>query len=619
MVLRGLRVRPLFNTQQVLTCRTISLQRAFIAPIRDMPPKKRKSSSISAINGASSDTNKRGKPDLTRPHPHAKDTEDFGIVLRDFYPPEMCNERCEAYNNGTLERPIESLQMAYEDTFDERQKIEPKAAVVHWFKTDLRLHDNRGLQMAYQVAREHNLPLIGLYILSPEDLTAHLSSAPRVDLTLRTLELLRRDLNELDIPLYMETQEARKDIPQRIIDLCQEWGAGHLFANLEYEVDELRREANLVRLCARNDIRFEAAHDTCVVTPGKLVSQQGKQYAVYSPWFRSWCAFLNENPEYLEVADEPGSNPGDARKHFKTLFDCEVPVAPENKRLTEEQKTRFRELYPEGEHEALRRLEAFLEEKAHDYDDLRNSLAGRNTSVLSPYFASGALSARTAVFEARKKNKGQLNANHTGYASWISEVAWRDFYKHVLVHWPFICMNKCFKPEFTNLAWSYDKDHFNAWCEGKTGYPIVDAAMRQMNHAAWMHNRTRMVVSSFLSKDLLIDWRAGERYFMEHLIDGDFASNHGGWGFGSSTGVDPQPYFRIFNPLRQSERFDPEGEYIRHWVPELRAIEGAAVHDPYGRGAGDIAERNGYPRPIVDHSQSRDRALENYKKVAQGR
>lgn len=178
-------------------------------------------------------------------------------------------------------------------------------------------------------------------------------------------------------------------------------------------------------------------------------------------------------------------------------------------------------------------------------------------------------------------------------------------------------MNKCFKPEFTSLEWEYDMDHFNAWCEGKTGYPIVDAAMRQLRHDSWMHNRTRMVVSSFLSKDLLIDWRRGERYFMEHLIDGDFASNHGGWGFGSSTGVDPQPYFRIFNPYRQSERFDPEGEYIRRWVPELRGVEAPAIHEPYERGAKEIAHRNGYPRPIVNHAESRDRALDRYKKASQ--
>lgn len=181
-------------------------------------------------------------------------------------------------------------------------------------------------------------------------------------------------------------------------------------------------------------------------------------------------------------------------------------------------------------------------------------------------------------------------------------------------------MNKCFKPEFTSLGWEYNNAHFSAWCEGRTGFPIVDAAMRQLSTDAWMHNRARMIVSSFLSKDLLIDWRRGERHFMENLVDGDFASNHGGWGFGSSTGVDPQPYFRIFNPLRQSERFDPDGGYIRRWVPELRGIEGAAIHDPYGRGsdAATAAERNGYPRPIVVHSETRERALERYKRAAVG-
>jgi deoxyribodipyrimidine photo-lyase len=178
-------------------------------------------------------------------------------------------------------------------------------------------------------------------------------------------------------------------------------------------------------------------------------------------------------------------------------------------------------------------------------------------------------------------------------------------------------MNKCFKPEFTNLEWEYNAAHFDAWCQGKTGYPIVDAAMRQLNSDAWMHNRARMVVSSFLSKDILIDWRRGEQHFMDRLIDGDFASNHGGWGFGSSTGVDPQPYFRIFNPLRQSERFDPDGEYIRHWVPELRNVKSKAVHEPYKRGAAEIAERNGYPRPIVDHSETREKTLSCYKKATQ--
>jgi deoxyribodipyrimidine photo-lyase len=177
-------------------------------------------------------------------------------------------------------------------------------------------------------------------------------------------------------------------------------------------------------------------------------------------------------------------------------------------------------------------------------------------------------------------------------------------------------MNKCFKPAYTNLDWSYNEDYFTAWAAGRTGYPIVDAAMRQLNHIGWMHNRARMIVSSFLSKDLLIDWRRGERYFMEHLIDGDFASNHGGWGFGSSTGVDPQPFFIILKPLRQSERFDPDGGYIRKWVEELRDLEGNAIHAPYERGAASVAQRNGYPQPIVKHDEARDRALKRYKEAS---
>lgn len=174
-------------------------------------------------------------------------------------------------------------------------------------------------------------------------------------------------------------------------------------------------------------------------------------------------------------------------------------------------------------------------------------------------------------------------------------------------------MNKPFKPEYSNIQWSYNSAHLAAWQEGRTGYPLVDAAMRQLARTGYMHNRVRMVVASFLAKDLLLDWRLGERFFMENLVDGDFASNNGGWGFAASVGVDPQPYFRIFNPILQSERFDPDGAYIRKWVPELADAEGNAIHDPYTRGAADVARRAGYPRKIVEHKESRERALRAYK------
>jgi len=175
-------------------------------------------------------------------------------------------------------------------------------------------------------------------------------------------------------------------------------------------------------------------------------------------------------------------------------------------------------------------------------------------------------------------------------------------------------MNKPFKYEYTNIEWEYNDEHFRAWTEGRTGYPIVDAAMRSLNQTAYMHNRLRMITASFLAKHLLLDWRLGEQYFITHLVDGDFASNNGGWGFSSSTGVDPQPYFRIFNPTTQSERFDADGAFIRHWVPELADVEGSAIHEPYkDRKAGEVARRNGYPEPVVEHRFARERALGRYK------
>lgn len=400
-----------------------------------MPPKKR-----SPSDASNTQPSKRARSSATRFHPNAEQTEKSGIVNRDFYPPEMSNSRCEEYNNGQLERPIETLRKALEDTTETRDSITPNAAVVHWFRSDLRLHDNRALRRAYQVARENDIPLVALYIFSPEDSQAHLQSPAQIDMILRTLHILKHDLGELEIPFYMVTRERRVDIPDYIVDLCERWGANHLYANMEYEVDELRRDAKLVRLCAQKGVKFDVVHNTCVVEPGSLAAQNGKgnQYAVFTPWYRSWLSFLKENPDNLEIEEKPGLNSGDPRKHFRDLFESEVPQAPADKQLSDEKKKHFRKLYPEGEHEALRRLEDFLVKKGKKYDDQRNMLASESTSVLSPYFAIGSLSARSAVSKASEANGNRLDRGEPGYVAWIGEVAWRDFYKHVLVHWPFI-------------------------------------------------------------------------------------------------------------------------------------------------------------------------------------
>ncbi|KAK8058106.1 DNA photolyase [Apiospora phragmitis] len=533
---------------------------------------------------------------LREPHPFSAEAEENGVVLRKFYPHEMSNARALAYNNNELPRPIEVLVDAMEGTAGVRKKIGVKDAVVHWFKMDLRTRDNRALWMASQKAREAGVPLVCMYIVSPQDFEAHLRAPIRIDFMLRTLHVLKQDLAKLGIPLYAETVERRRQVPARIIELLEEWGAGHLFANMEYEVDELRREAKLVRMCAESGIAMEVVHDTCVVPPGALTTGTGKQYSL------------------LDLFDPPEPNSESAREKVAALFDYEIPEAPETKRLSEKDATRFRALYPAGEHEAMDRLEKFAEEKIGSYHAKRNFPAQHGTSNISVHLAAGTLSARTAVRYARDRNKTKkLNEGIEGIKVWISEVAWRDFYKHVLVHWPYVCMNKPFKPEYSNITWSYNAEHFEAWRAGRTGYPIVDAAMRQVQHMGWMHNRLRMVVASFLCKDLLLDWRMGERFFMENLVDGDFASNSGGWGFSASVGVDPQPYFRVFNPILQSEKFDPDGAFIRKYLPELRDVPGKAIHDPYGRGAGALAKKAGYPRMIVEHKASRQKAIDMYK------
>ena len=384
------------------------------------------------ISNASSDP-------LRQPHSSAQDAENHGIVLRAYYPPEMSNARALAYNKNELPRPMELLNDALSETRSERERIEVKDAVVHWFKCDLRTKDNKSLYLASEKAKEKGVPLITMYIVSPQDFEAHLTAPVRVDFILRTLKVLKENLAKLDIPLYVETVEKRKMVPGRILELLKEWGASHLFTNAEYEVDELRREAGLIRSCAQNDIAMNVLPDTCVVSPGELESGTGKQYSVYTPWYRAWMAYIHKNPEVLDLFDGPGSNPSSARKNYAHLFQHEIPHAPENKKLSEEEKKRFSSMWPPGESEAHERLTRFVDKRIGDYQARRNFPAEIGTSSLSVHFASGTLSARTAVRTARDHNSTQkLDGGSQGIQTWISELAWRDFYKHVLVHWPYV-------------------------------------------------------------------------------------------------------------------------------------------------------------------------------------
>jgi len=335
-------------------------------------------------------------------------------------------------------------------------------------------------------------------------------------------------------------------------------------------------------------------------------------FAVYSPWYKAFLQLLSKDRKLLTLRPPPAANPESTLVLRAVLFASPLPGLPTGKPLTEAETKTLRELYPAGSRAADALLTSFLAQKGRQYSADRNTPSIAGTSGLSPHFAAGTLSARTALVRAQAVNDGKLSGGKVGLDTWISEVAWRDFYKHVLVAFPHICMNKPFKPAFASIRWlppsALHDARLTAWKSGRTGFPLVDAAMRHLAAEKIMPNRLRMVVASFLCKDLHIDWRLGEQYFSSQLVDGDFASNNGGWGFASSDGVDPQPYFRIFNPTAQGETWDKDGKYVRMWVEELKEYRGNVW-----KITKEERKKCGYPLEIVDHAVQRKGAIEMYK------
>ena len=276
--------------------------------------------------------------------------------------------------------------------------------------------------------------------------------------------------------------------------------------------------------------------------------------------------------------------------------------------LEEENFKNSIELYEVGSDNVYNKFDSFLQDKISDYKNLRDFPSLDSTSKLSPYLTSGMLSAKYCLKELLSKFE---DIPGTGQYSWMNEILWREFYKYIIFHFPRVSQGKSFSEKYDQLIWRQDTIDFEKWCQGKTGIPLIDAAMTQLNQTGWMHNRLRMVVAMFLSKNLLIDWRLGEAYFMNRLIDGDHASNNGGWQWSASTGVDAAPYFRIFNPITQSEKFDKNGEFIKKYLPNLQSIPANSIHNP----SKDLRIENNYPDMIVDLKESRKRALDAFSSI----
>ncbi len=461
---------------------------------------------------------------------------------------------------------------------------------LHWFRNDLRLQDNSALN-ALAARAEAWLPV---FVLDPRISAGPRRSAARTRFLLDCLERLGRDLAKRGVPLLV--REGRPD--QVLPKLMHEAGAKLLSFNADATPFARRRDAAVQQAVERGGGRVVTCLDHVVFGASDVRSASGGGYAVYSPYRKSWWKRWMEDPRHAaRLARLPAPIPGFSADEIRARRDldldtveCDVPTG--------------------GEQAAVRRLEGFLAGAAGRYRQDRDRPDLDGTSRLSPYLRFGAISVRQCFDRAELAAHAEP-ALQRGVAKWLDELVWREFYSAILEQHPRV-LRESYRREYDALIWNDDPKGFEAWCEGRTGYPIVDAGMRQLRATGWMHNRVRMIVASFLTKDLLIDWREGERFFFERLVDGDPASNNGGWQWAASTGTDAQPYFRIFNPVAQGRRWDPEGRYVRRWVPELRDVPDANLHAP-----GDAALPHGYPPPLVDHAVRRELALARFRSARQ--
>lgn len=466
-----------------------------------------------------------------------------------------------------------------------------------WLRNDLRHCDNTALSVAAQRG-----PAVAVYLISPEQWLMHDDAPCKVDFWLRNLRTLSNSLQQLNIPLLIRTISTWDTAPGALIELCQQHGVQAVHVNDEYGINETRRDEAVAQALEAQGIGFHRHLDQLLFQPGSILTQSGSYFQVFSQ-FRKICY----NRLHMSLPHRVASPSAQAP----------VPITPDT--IPESvagfatPSETLRALWPAGEDEARQRLANFADERIHYYQDQRDLPAQPGTSQLSTYLAAGVISPRQCLHAALSANNGEFESGSPGVFTWVTELLWREFYKHILVGYPRVSRHRAFRVETEYLPWRNAPDELNAWKEGRTGIPIIDAAIRQLLETGWMHNRLRMVVAMFLTKNLLIDWREGERFFMQHLIDGDLAANNGGWQWSSSTGTDSVPYFRIFNPLSQSERFDPEGRFIKHWLPALANLNKKEVHNP--ASAGSLFGVADYPPPIVDLKKSRERALSAFKNL----
>ena len=432
---------------------------------------------------------------------------------------------------------------------------------VVWFRRDLRLGDHRA------VAAADATPAVGLFVLDPVLLA---SAGPvRTRRLFGSLNSLANDLAAGGGRLVLRTGDPRQVVPQ----VAVEAGAEQVLVSGDFAPYGLRRDRDVASALDDAGRVLRSADTPYLHAPGSVTKSDGHPFSVFTPFYRAW--------DQLPV---PG--PADGHPQWRADLDSD-PIPTGDPGV--------------GEAAALERLDQFVSGPVAEYDRDRNRTDLAGTSGLSAALRFGEIHPRTIVAAA-------------GGGGFVRQLCWRDFYADVLFRRPDAAWGNVDR-RFDALPWVDDDERFRVWCDGLTGYPMVDAGMRQLAATGWMHNRTRMVVASFLTKDLMIAWQRGARWFLDHLRDGDIANNSMGWQWTAGTGMDPSPYYRVFNPVLQGLKFDPDGDYVRRYVPELRHLHGSAVHEPWNHPDGYA---HGYPRRIVDHAEARAAALAAYEVVKSG-
>ena len=464
-----------------------------------------------------------------------------------------------------------------------------------WLRNDLRMDDNPALRQACVSSEEVHC----IYIFSREQMEIHNQANCKIEFIISNLRNLGNSLKEINIPLTIVNSDGFDDNANKILDVINERSISKVYWNNMFGVDENERDREVQNVLNDKNIYYETFNDQVVYSPGTITTKEDKPYSVFTPFKRRWIE--NFNLELLDIEFNYTSKNNSGIDSNINEFNFEF----------EKLHTVDMSLWRIGEANAISMLNNYLEKKVLSYSKDRNDPIIDGTSRLSPYLASGIISPKRCILEALKRNNFELDSGESGIVKWIDEIIWREFYKNIMHSFPKVSKGLPFQDYTKNIKWRFDQDEFESWKRGKTGFPIIDSAMRQLNTEGWMHNRLRMVVAMFFTKNMLHDWRLGEAFFMENLIDGDFSSNNGGWQWSSSTGTDAAPYFRIFNPITQSKNFDSDGLFIKKHIEELQDLDKKEIHDPSEK----VRKHLNYPMQILDLKESRLRAIDAFNEA----